>query len=310
LFSEGWNTKNGEALKVLVHLSFVESHKEHVFNYLIDICPKLAIQLKLVVLHEICFKSEFSEKQLFELFQTYTEEITSEVYHVAGNSMSFLFYHYFNELIPFVEKTMDMPHPQVAKSLGAFLLYGWFYGYEKSKDLLFQLHRKRTDSIEETIQQAFQYYKESEYKEKCKYILDTYIDDDRKEIHDAFANGFYQLSPKDFLSLKDLILKFVNNLNEERIHGLYSYLIECACYRNYAQECLEIQKLINEHIQLNHPHDIIDPIKLITTSYNAIGYYNTGNKEIEYAMDVFDELLEKNPTGSKMDGYLEDVDRL
>jgi len=307
LFNEAWNTPNAEGIQLLVNLSLVESCNQSIFEYLLEISSILPIQLKLIVFYEIATgECEFSKEQLLALFLKYTTEITSEFYHVAGNVINFLLSHYFEELTPFVEQTINIP--QAAKSLGAYLLYGWFYGYDKSKELLFELHEKQPHSIKETISQAFRYYHDNQYKEKCKYILDVYINDKRDEVHEAHSHGFYQLEPFDFLSLKEIILQHISKLDDERIDGLYSYLMKCA--KSNAKDCLEIQKAINEHGKVKYPYDMRSPIKLITLSYNSIREYNVGDENIEYAMDVFDELLEKNAISCEMDAFLEDVDNL
>ena len=305
LFAEGWNTINGEGLISIVNLLPLEFYQKYALNYLIEIHPSLPIQLKLVVLYElnsIC--KHLSNEITLELFKIYTTKITSEIYYVSGQTISNLFDEYFTKLIPFIRATIEMP--LAAESLGIYLLYGWFYGHEDSKDLLFELHQLQPDSIMHTLTQAFRYCKNAKFKDKCHFVLNYYVTNKDKEVRDSFSHGFHQLPESDFEQLKELILKHINQLDDDRLHSLYSYLIKCA--RENAKECLEIQQVINEKFTIKESYHISDPIKLIIFCYNSIREYDSKDVEIEFAMDEFDKFLEKNQVNNELDSFLVELD--
>lgn len=305
LFAEGCNTVNGEGLISIVNLLSLDSYQKYALDYLIEIQPSLPIQLKLVVLYELNSICKYLPNDLvFELFKTYTTEITSEIYYVSGQILSNLFDEYFTELIPFIKATIEMP--LAAESLGIYLLYGWFYGHEDSKDLLFELHQLQPDSIKHTLTQAFRYCKNAKFKDKCHFILNYYITNNDKEVRDSVSHGFHQLPESDFEQLKELILRHINQLDDDRLHSLYSYLIKCA--RENAKECLEIQQVINEKYTIKESYHISDPIKLIIFCYNSIREYDSKDVEIEFAMDEFDKLLEKNQVNNELDKFLVELD--
>ncbi len=305
LFSEGCNTINGEGLISIVKLLLLESYKKYALDYLVEMQPTLSIQLKLVVLYELNAICKYLPNEIvFELFKTYTTEITSEIYYVSGQILNNLFDEYFTELIPFIKATIEMP--LAAESLGIYLLYGWFYGNEDSKDLLFELHQLQPDSIKHTLTQAFRYCKNTKFKAKCYFILDYYVTNNNKEVRDSFSHGFHQLPESDFEQLKELILKHVNQLDDDRLHSLYSYLIKCA--RKNPKECLEIQREINKKYTIKESYHVSDPIKLIIFCYNSIREYALKNDEIEFAMDEFDKLLQKNQVNNELDSFLTELD--
>jgi hypothetical protein len=194
-----------------------------------------------------------------------------------------------------------------AESLGAYLLYGWFYGYEESKDLLFELHQLQPDSIQHTLTQAFRYCKNAKFKAKCYFILDYYVTNNKKEVRDSFSHGFHQLPESDFEQLKELILKHINQQDDDRLHSLYSYLIKCA--RENPKECLKIQRVINEKYIIKESYHISDPIKLIIFCYNSIREYDLNNDETEFAMNEFDKLLQKNQVNNELDSFLAELDK-
>ena len=305
-FAEGCNTVNGEGLISIVNLLPLKSYQKYALDYLIEIQPALPIQLKLVVLYELNSICKYLPNEIvFELFKAYITEITSEIYYVSGQIISNLFDKYFTELIPFIRATIEMP--LAAESLGIYLLYGWFYGHEDSKDLLFELHQLQPDSIKHTLTQAFRYCKNTKFKDKCYFILDYYVTNNNKEVRDSFSHGFHQLPESDFKQLKELILKHVNQLDDDRLHSLYSYLIKCA--RENAKECLEIQQVINEKYTIKESYHITDPIKLIIFCYNSIREYDLKSDEIEFAMDEFDKLLQKNQVNNELDSFLTELDK-
>lgn len=304
LFSEGWCTTNAEALILLVNLSFIEKYQTPIYLYLLEICSGLPIQLRLVVLHEISFESRFTDEQELTLFLNYIQEISSEIYYAAPDLINRLFSKSFVDLIPFIKQTINMP--KVAKSLGIYLLYGWFYGFDESKELLLELHTKQPSSIKETIIEACKYFSDLNFKDKCLFILQLYIKDKRKEIREAFAYGFSEFKADDFNTIKVLIIEYIKYLDDDRLHSLYQYLILCA--KDYSLECIEILDSIGNKKAVKSYYDLKDPIELITLCYNAIKEYTTSDENIEHIMDVFDNILTNQSSSIEVDRILKDVD--
>lgn len=305
LFSEGYRSINAAAFDALVELSKLEEQRNIVYDFLIDIHQTLPIQLRLVVLNEINRNTGFSEQQLLNLFIAYTFEVTPEIFHVAQELINKLFYHYFNKLIPFINQTIKMP--EAAKSLGIFLLYGWFYGNEESKNLLLHLHQIQPQSIEHTIKEAFRYLNNSDLKDKCLFILNLYVKDNREFVREAYINNFYRLSPSDFTIVRYIIEEFINEQDEDdKLYNLYRYLIDC-CNIHYLQ-CIDILRLINFSKSGKSRKEIEMPVKLLTFSYNAIKEYDSSNSYLEFAMDVFDNLLQHPKYDTNIDRILKNLD--
>lgn len=122
--------------------------------------------------------------------------------------------------------------------MGVYLLYGWFYRFEKSKDLLLELHQIQPVSIGETINQACRYLNNSEFKEKCLFFLNFYAKDKRKSVRESYSHGFYQLKPDDLPFILKIIAQYISEIDEERLYSLYHYLTDCS--KEYAIECIKI----------------------------------------------------------------------
>lgn len=304
LFNQGWNSSNAEALEMIVRLSGLKQYSNEVFQYLLDICDTLPIQLKLVVLYHINNGCGFKIDELLCLFLAYSKERSSEIYFVASNLINNLFYEKFEHLIPFVKDTLNMS--LVATSLGRYLLYGWFYGYKQSKDLLIELHQLQSKSITETIDQACRYLNNPEFHDKCVDILKLYKDDKRKEVRDGYSQGFYKLEPSDFLHVSEIINCYVSDLDEDRLFNLYYYLERCA--NNYPFECIKIIQKIDYNKTLKTRRENQEPIKLLILCYNSIREYDIAEGNLEYAMNVFDDLLKFNHINSGVDEILKELD--
>jgi energy-coupling factor transporter ATP-binding protein EcfA2 len=290
LFSEGWRSINTSAIDSLIELSLVDEYKNDIFDFFLKISSALPIQLRLVVLYELQKGTGFSIEKLLELFHAYTIEVSSEIYFVAQQLLNRLFYNCFDELIPFVRQTMGMK--EAAKSLGILLFYGWLYHHDESKQLLLELHQIQPESIKSTMGKAFEYLSNPEFEEKCMYIINLYAHDKRKFIREEYLHNFHRLSPDNFLTVKSIIQELINEQDEEdRLYNLYRYLIRCCNF--YYSECIDILTSINFDNNCHNKKEFEEPVKILTISYNALKEFDSSNPQMEFAMDVFDKLLQQ-----------------
>jgi len=304
LFTQGYGTPNAEALTLIVGLSYLDDYCEDIYQYLLDISNKLSIQLKLVVLSELKQDSRFTDEQLLELFLKYSEDSTPEIYHVAATLLNFLFYRFFEQLIPFIQNTIKLE--QSAKYLSRYLLYGWFYGYDVSKDLLLTLHKENPTCISETILEACKYYEQIEYRHKCHFILNLYVNNIDKNIRSAFSTGFFSFNATCFNELRPIINEYVNYIDEDRLHSLYFYLFKVV--NEYHKECIEIQHVIYDRKTFRYDSELKEPVELFILCYNKEREFNLQNECVEYTMDVFDKLLINSNFKVQIDQIMKDVD--
>jgi len=303
LLDEVHNTINTVAIDLLIKLSNNKEYQDLSFQQLKEMSTQLPIQLKLKVLSCLNEEGEFTTEELLELFLLYTTEVNSETLLISQYLFNHLLYHNFKKMQPFIEKTIQLP--ESSHLLGAYLLYGWLYGNEESKEYLFRLHKDFPQSIPQTIQQACETYSLIQYKEKCHFILEKYSYYTDKEIRDAYEHGFYQFTPADFKQIRPLIDAYCQHINEERAWGLYHYLLSCV--KQYPLECIQIQKSISGKKIFNNSYDMKEPIELLTAAYNTINKYDD-SEEIEYIMDTFDELLKNTCFHIEIDNILKDLE--
>ncbi|MCT4602881.1 MAG: ATP-binding protein [Marinifilum sp.] len=304
LFSEGWSSINSWAIELIIRLSDEDLYTERIYNYLLDICNILPIQLRLVVLYHLNNKYVFSNKELLVLFELYTKNYTPEFYHVAPQLIHDLIYHHFDQIVPFLKKSIK--YPAVAKSLGVYLLYGWYYGQEKSKELLLELHNTQPSSIKHTIDKACEYLNHSEYAEKSLYILKRYSIDKRKEVREGYSRGFLELKSSDLPSILNIIIQYISDADEERLFNLYSYLKRCVT--NYSSDCITILNAIDFEKTSKTSFEIKEPIKLLILCYNAIREYDLEDENLEFAMDTLDKLLQQIGIHTEIDDMLKELD--
>ncbi len=304
LFDQGWITPNARAIKLLVRLADNKEYNPDVYNYLLSIGDTLPVQIKLVVLYWLNNGCNFDNDQIRNLFQAYTNEVTTEVYQIGSRVVNAVFHYDFKCAIPFINDTMNLP--DAAEPLGIYLLYGWFYGNESSKNLLLKLHEQQPKSISESIEQACRYLHEKEFKKKCLYILNRYADDKRKIVREGFSHGFYKLHAQDLPLIMDIITKYITDLNDERLHSLYNYLMGCT--RDYPRECVKIMEMIDFDKISKNKFEIEEPIKLLMLSYNSIRKYDVSEANSEYVLDVFDTTLQQLKSKSEVDKIFRELD--
>lgn len=306
LFRKGHNSINATSINLLVKSLFIDKYSKTIYNYLLEISSQLPIELKLVILYEINNQEKvLSDMQLLEIFSAYSNDINSEIFLVSWNIINSLFYYNFDQLVPFIKKTMELKNTE--KFYGTYLLYAWFYGNEVAKDLLFQVHKKHPESIKATIEEACRYLKNIKYQQKCLYILDMYSSDTRKDVREAYQRNFYRLSPKNFNIASPIIKKFINDNDEEgQLYNLYRYLTDCAT--THYIECIEILRLINYDKFSKNRREIEEPIKLLTICYNTVKKYDKPDVNLEYALDVFDHILHFTSYDTNVDNMLRKLD--
>ena len=304
LFDQGWITPNARAIKLLIRLADNKKYTDKVYRYFLDIASTIPIQIRLVVLYWINNGCRFDNEQIITLFQSYTREVTTEVYQIGSRVINAVFHYNFKRVISFVNDTITLP--EAAEHLGVYLLYGWFYGNESSKELLLKLHEQQPKSIGESIQQACRYLNEKEFQKKCLFILNRYADDKRKMVREGFSHGFHYLHPNDLPLLTDIIAKYITELNEERLYSLYHYLISCT--KDYPRECVKIVGMIDFDKISENRFEIEEPIKILMLSYNSIRKYDTSESSAEYVMDVFDTTLHQLKSKSEVDKIFRELD--
>ena len=304
LFDQGWITPNAKAIKLLIRLADNKKYTDKVYRYFLDIANTISIQIRLVVLYWINNGCRFDNEQIITLFQSYTREVTAEVYQIGSRVINAVFHYDFKRVISFVNNTITLP--EAAEHLGIYLLYAWFYGNESSKELLLKLHEQQPKSIGESIQQACRYLNEKEFQKKCLFILNRYADDKRKMVREGFSHGFHNLHPNDLPLLTDIITKYITELNEERLYSLYHYLMSCT--KDYPRECVKIVEMIDFDKISENKFEIEEPIKILMLSYNSIRKYDTSESSAEYVMDVFDTTLQQLKSKSEVDKIFNELD--
>ena len=304
LFSEGWNSFNGKVSELIISLSDEDLYTERIYKYLLGICNDLPIQIRLVILYRLNEKYAFSHEDLLVLFLSYVKDFTPELYYVAPQLIHDLIYYHFDQIVPFLEESIK--HTVVAESLGVLLLFGWFYGNEKSREFLFMLHDTQPSSIEHTIEMACKYLNHSEYGEKSLCILKRYSRNMTKEVTEGYSRGFLDLKPNDLLSIQDIILQYISVVNEESLFSLYRYLNRCA--NSNPNECISIINSIDFEKTIRNSFELKEPFKILILCYNAIREYDTDEDNIEFAMDTLDLLLQHVDSDPEIDIMLKELD--
>lgn len=285
LLQKAINTTQGRAIKSLIKICSIELRKDKIYTILIDLYPKLSIELHLVVLHYIYVREYYNENLFSRLLQIYLQEPISEYLIVQSEAIHAFWYNKPEVVFPYISSILHNKRSQLI--LSSILFFGTEYENSKcfSRKLLDEINENNTDEVvKNLIRLSIKNISENSYRNLCIEILIKYSTDPRVDIISEYTIHFSELPVSEFPLFNKLFEILYPNLNNERLSGILDYIKDCSStYPLECYECLDKLSKIKNHGYGFEKEHILEFLLAI---------YKNLNQENEESLLICDKILD------------------
>lgn len=298
LVMDGINSIRGAAVNRLVKCYSSKKNEDKIFSTLEYIADNASAVTRASALWELAYLNNLNKERNLDLFlrlvHDYNPKLLSLPLH-DRHPLVYLIHVNFEKLVPFFEKAILCKESH--KSITHILLFAWLNDYKKSKDLFDKIRTESTPAKKIAVDIAFKNISVEKSFEKCYDIVLEYLNEDEKEIADEYEHAFINLNPKLFDKIYEFLEKYVDSkVGKYRDYNFYHYLQECtkeSSEKSIAEKIIHLIKKFYTHSNPDIRYSGLtqEPMTVLIDSYSIIREYNSKTSYLEYAMDVFDEMV-------------------
>lgn len=301
------NRERGRAILVLMECMYDEEYVKELFPTLFAIVPEASVTSKVGMLFMMAYLLNVDRKQTLELFLEVTKDYNHNYFTLPvhnGNPLLYLIKTNFEDLIPYFTAAMQCEKGQ---DVTANLLFrAWIGGNEIAKQMLFDFadgspvariqsidliarhcSRNLLNNMYEVLLR-YLHYKEEDLGRKYDYVFEKMEDwltfFPVHEYLDKFQKSEVCVYTSHF------VYKFLKNYTNEDPEYCLQFI--AALYTKKAKE-YEIEY-----------YELREITEILITAYNNVRTYDANNEALESAMDMLDELLEKEDVNYYLDKCL------
>jgi len=299
LFSDGINSIRGAAVNRLVKCYKSKINEEKIFSTLEFIAENANTVTRASALWELAFLNNLNKERNLNLFLSLVHDYHPKLLSLHLHDTHPLIYMIhvdFEKLIPFFKKAIL--NQESHKVISHILLFAWLNNYNHSKELFDEVCSKSIAAKEQALEVAFNNLNDEKSFDKCYSIILKYLNEDVKEIADNYEHAFINLNPKLFDKIFEFLNLYVDSeVGKYRDYNFYHFLQECTKVfsdKDIAEKCIELVKKFSTHGKPDVQRSGItqEPLSVLIDSYSIIREYSTQTSYLEYAMDVFDEMVQ------------------
>ncbi|MBV6647023.1 MAG: ATP-binding protein [Cyclobacteriaceae bacterium] len=297
LLQYGINTVRGAAA---FRLSYLRRH-ENCANLIFDTVEKVLEDpvkgVKSTVISSLYELVYLDKERTLRLFLKIVEEGDTELLIYTERLAQHLAPYYFEGLIPYFKKTMELQemHGGVAFILAEL----WINNQQEYYGLLKKFLKKSEDARSRMIDVAVHYLFDENLrvKKRAEKLFLKYLNSKDEKVIQAYSTAFLRLNDKEedtFDKIYPLLLKYSNsNVVKSSPHHYYEYLLSNA--KKHPKACIDLVSRFKYYqrpdVSKSGYYDD-DPVKILLGAYNSLRSANeSDNKYKEKSMEIFDQLL-------------------
>ena len=298
------NRERGRAICVLMDYLYDDEYRDEVFPTLFAIVPDSSVTSKVGMLFQMAYLLNIDRQKTLDLFLEVTKDYNHNYFTLPihnGNPLPYLIHTNFADLIPYFTAAINCER---GNDITANLLFrAWLLGYENAKPMLITIADKSPVARAQLIEMVARNCNRDNV-EKMYEILLRYLPYGELEIGRKYDHVF------EFLNAWKLFFQTYDYLNKFQAwdmclychHYIYKYL---KCLANDDPNyCLSyIGALYSKKMEKGdmESYELRELTEILIAAYNNVRIYNKDNEALESAMDLLDELLEKE----NVNGYLD-----
>lgn len=298
------NRERGRAIDLLVCTSYYDTeYGKDILDIMEEIVPVASVTSKVGMLFRMACLLNVDYQRTLNLFLAVTRDGNPNYFKLPVHNANPLLYFIgkdFRQLIPYFLMAMksDMGNDVTAD----WLFRAWLCSNNEAKEMLFELADKSKAARVKAIDFVGRHF-DKKFAEPMMEVLLRYLDYGEKELSKEYDEIFRHLA--DWETSLDS-RKFLDKFIKSQVciycsHEIYQYLKSLA--ENDPNYCLDLlTKLYNKksskHAENAEEYPLEDNelqeiTEILIDAYNNVRVYDKDNQSLESAMDLLDDLLEK-----------------
>ena len=298
------NRERGRAIDLLVYTSYYDTeYGKDILDIMEQIVPVASVTSKVGMLFRMACLLNVDYQRTLNLFLAVTQDGNPNYFKLPVHNANPLLYFIgkdFRQLIPYFRMAMksDMGNDVTAD----WLFRAWLCSNREAQDMLFELADKSKAARVKAIDFVGRHF-DKKFAEPMMEILLRYLDYGEKELGREYDEIFRHLA--DWETSFDS-RKFLDKFIKSQVciycsHEIYQYLKSLA--ENDPNYCLDLlTKLYNKKSSKHaenaeecplEDNELQEITEILIDAYNNVRVYDKDNQSLESAMDLLDDLLEK-----------------
>lgn len=312
LLHDGINSNRGAAAKRLVMINTKPEYSDRIFTVLEKVAKDSMDCVKAAMLYRLAYLNHYDIERNFRLFFKLVETDNEQILQSSIWSAQYFNRKYTDELESYFRKNITID--KLTKDISTVLTVAWLEGIEESYKILqdFYLKIKEVKKAMLHVAESNVFKHNSTITEKCKIILNQFLDEDDKDIAREYTFLFSDLSCERFVEFRS----FIEQYSKSKVcilapDNFINFLVKSAHF--YPIDCLNLLKNIQSlksHLNIQEEFYYDDKsLNVIINSYNALlQETNKDKKKIEQTLDIFDRELKLENNGTTILKVLQSVD--
>ena len=304
------NRERGCAIWELMKCMYDEEYVKELFPTLFAIVPEASVTSKVGILFQMAYLLNVNRKQTLELFLEITRDYNHNYFTLPvhdGNPLLYLIRTNFDDLVPYFTAAMQSEKGQ---DVTANLLFrAWVGGSDAAKQMLYDFADMSPVARVQLVDLIARYCSKN-LLDKMYEVLLRYMSYKEEDLGRKYDYTFEKMENwLTFFPVRDYMDRFKKSeVCVYASHFVYKFL------KNYTNEdpeyCLQfiaalyVKKAKEYEVEYYELREITE---ILITAYNNVRTYDAKNKALESAMDMLDELLEKEDVNYYLDKCLYEV---
>lgn len=306
--NNGINQLRGSAVWYLVQLCYCKEYVNQLFAVLSDIAKNGSVATRCALLFQMALLIRVDRQKTLQLFLT----AVSRDYNV---NLLRLPLHNLNPLVYLVKTDFEalkgyfeecIKHPTSHESNIVILFAAWLRDTPGAEDLTYRMADSSVEGKYHLIRYICKVYNHDNH-EKCMDILHRYMNKDEKKVGKAYDEVAKIFGRWNRATLRNYVSLYLTS-PEGRYAAHYTINFLKDESRSHPEDCLQwISTLYKNQKDFADRYVLSEYIQILIEAYNNIRKYDSNNKILDYAMDMFDEILRNNVNDRSMGRYLREI---
>lgn len=243
--SHSINSVQGSAIPSIIFSYDNPLFHGRIFDVLSEIIETGKESSKLSILMYVAYLNHVDIEKAFALLISCVTNTNDETFKAASHSLPY-YYQYFGKLMIFYKQSIkNCTDKENRRTLVIYICHAWLNEDSSAKDLLdLALSQWKTCTVKAIIEVAFGNVVNPNYRSKCFELLYKFIDEDDKEIKEAYLFGFLRNEDIDLILIYEFIQHYTSSPCFDRAgHYFFEYLF-CQS-KKYPEMVLDIMNTID-----------------------------------------------------------------